>query len=138
MPFLCGKIAPKLCCKIVSKLRNVSSPKRHTSRLYRIIFQHLVNFSSCSGDFILIPERPFFLHKRNKFTNIQHCYWIGSWTELLDGRKRISEFWISQKSRTQFPVPGPQKSLRHVSWHQMPLDAHTNTHILYTRTPYHT
>ncbi len=72
----------------------------HTSRLYCTNFEHLVNFFPCSGDFIFIfightsdiPERPLFLHKRSKFINIQHCYCIGSWTELLDERERISNF----------------------------------------------
>ncbi len=45
----------------------------------------------------------------NKFINIQHCYWIGSWSEQLDGRERILEFRILRKSRTQFPVSGPSK-----------------------------
>ncbi len=52
---------------------------------------------------------PPFLHKCNKFINIQYCYWIGSWTELLDGREQISEFQILQKSRIQFPVSGPSE-----------------------------
>ncbi len=36
--------------------------------------------------------RPLPPQARDKFINIQHCYWIGSWTELLHGRERISNF----------------------------------------------
>ncbi len=106
----------------------------HTSQLYRTIFQHLVNFFPCSVDFIFIPEHPLFLHKRNKFISIQHCYWIGSWTELLNGRERISKFKFCKSQGHNFQCLVPQISLRHVSWHQMPLDAHT--YILYIRIPY--
>ncbi len=117
-----------------------SAPKWFTLRDFIAIFQHLVNFFPYTGDFIFIPERSLFLHKRNKFINIQHCYWKLDWTT---GWKRTN-FGILNFAKIKDTISGvwgfllPKKLLRHVSGHQIPLDArvraHTHTH--YTQTPY--
>ncbi len=96
--FPCGKIASKLRGKIVFKSRNFFTPKWFTlcnfiAQIFStwLTFFHVLttSFLSLQAALLTCQNTP---SSSNKFISIQHCYWIRSWTELLDGRERISNF----------------------------------------------
>ncbi len=134
--FLRGKITLKPRDKIVSKSRDFFAPKQFTLRdfIAQFFSTWLTFFHALWTSFLSQSTTSSSTSAINlSISNIDNGWEAGLnyWME----ENEFQNFEFSNFAKMKDTISGvwsPQKSLRHVSWHQMPLDAYT--HTLHTHT----